>query len=166
MISKNLTSLSKWSLSVATLGSLVTVFAPVSPIQGYESTGIVGQVLGSSRAVMDRNSLARVQAPSESRWMNFYWKTRDPDEAFINFWNLQLRSIPMDKFLSRRLVAYGLYEKDTREDLCKAISEINLYNLRVITNDTTLLGADLVCNNKKYEVVRYDTYAEKLSLTR
>jgi hypothetical protein len=156
IISKNTLRFSNWILTGGTSWLLVLSIAPVSPIQGYESAGAIGQLNGNSRAVINSNSISRIQAPSESKWTNFYWKTNDPDEAFINFWNLQLTSSPIYNFFSRRLIAYGLYEKNTREDLCDAISEIGLNDLRVITNDVVLLlEGDFNCNSRKYKVIGY-----------
>lgn len=139
--------------------SLFLVIASLVPFEflpGYKSVPALGQVLGDSRSIKNPNSILKISTFAEQRMVPFYWKTNSPDESFINFWNLQLRSMPMEKYFDRRVVAYGMYKKETVADLCETLEIINLGNFEVLTSDDLLLANGLECPKLNIKLSRSD----------
>ncbi|MEP6477788.1 MAG: hypothetical protein ABJB03_00225 [Rhodoglobus sp.] len=75
-----------------------------------------GDVLG----VGDRGAM-EIFALADPEQSTFFWHSDDPLEGVKNFWVLQMWSDSMSKNLDLKYAAYGLYDPDDINDLCRIV---------------------------------------------
>ncbi|MCU1441458.1 MAG: hypothetical protein JWP85_2455 [Rhodoglobus sp.] len=97
------------------------VWAPASVGTGYSWMNpiqrmVSGQFLGPGDLVADR--ILELSDPDQS---HFLWKTGDEFEGSINFWVMQLWSDSMNENLDLKYAAYGIYDHESVDELCRII---------------------------------------------
>lgn len=88
---------------------------------GYAWMNPIDRVLGGHFAGEGDEVAERIFTLSDPEQSNLLWRTDDPYEGTINFWVLQLWSDSMSKNLELKYAAYGQYDVDKVDDLCRIV---------------------------------------------
>ena len=105
-------------VGIASIASLA--FAPVAAnlptAQNPVRSILGGNVLGDGDEVSD--TILELADPEQS---HFLWHSSEPAEGAINFWVLQMWSNSMSENLELKYAAYGLYDADDVNELCRIV---------------------------------------------
>ena len=102
---------------IASLGVLHVAPAQIMP----GAMDPVRKVLGGN-ALGEGDTVAReIMALADPDQSTFLWHTGHPFEGSINFWVLQMWSNSMSENLELKYAAYGLYDADDVNELCRIV---------------------------------------------
>jgi hypothetical protein len=144
-------------VAIGAVTAAFLVWAPASVGNGYSWMNpiqrmVTGQFLGPGDSVADR--ILELSDPHQS---HFLWKTGDDFEGSINFWVMQLWSGSMTGNLDLKYAAYGIYDHESVDDLCRIIGLMGGGTIVHTSSDTVASDIRVNCPGSGAPVERWES---------